>query len=110
MTRAGLYRGAYAAPNPVPLGELATWFPFGDVFDFFGFDEYLESGRIYGVRTNERRYAAVMATEVTDDFVRLRYRTYEKRVPTLVIVGGFTCSPGFVADKATVRVRAVARA
>jgi len=103
VTRAGLYRGAYAAPNPVPLGELATWFPFGGVLDFFGFDEYLESGRIYGVRTNERRYAAVTVTEVTDSYIRLRYRTYEKRVPTLEIVGGFTCSPAIVPDKGTVR-------
>ena len=103
VTRAGLYRGAYAAPNPVPLGELATWFPFGGVFDIFGIDEYLESGRIYGVRTNERRYAAVTATELTDSFIRLRYRTYEKRLPTLAIIGGFTCSPGTVADKGTVR-------
>lgn len=103
VMRASLYRGAYSAPNPVPLAELATWLPFGDLLEIFGIDEYDESRRIYGVRTNEGRFAAVMVTQVTDDFIRLRYRTYEKRLPTLGITGGFTCSPGLVADKAAVR-------
>ncbi len=103
VTRASLYRGPYGAPNAVPLAELATWSPFGGIFGIFGHDSYQESRRIYGVQTNERRFAAVMATEVTDDFIRLRYRTYEKRQPTLEITGGVTCSPGRVADKATTR-------
>ena len=81
VTRASLYRGPYAAPNPIPLAELATWFPFGGLSQLFGIDAYQESLRIYGVRTNEGRFAAVSAIEVTDDYVRLRYRTYEKRMP-----------------------------
>jgi hypothetical protein len=103
VTRAALYRGPYDASNPMSLAELATWVPFGGILDVLGPDEYKETRRIFGVRTNERRFAAVMATQVTGDFVRLRYRTYEKRLPTLEIIGRFDCSPGLVAERPTVK-------
>jgi hypothetical protein len=56
------------------------------------------------VRTNEGRYKAVQVVEVEDGFIRLRYRTYEKRLPTVQIKGGFSCEPRFGrVDPATVR-------
>ena len=56
---------------------------FGDPFD--------ESLLVYGVRTNEDRWAAVQAIEVTWDLIRLRYTTWEKPMPLVTITGGFSC-------------------
>ena len=54
-------------------------------------DPFKESKRIYGVRTNEGRWAAVQAVEVTLALIRFRYITWEKALATVQIVGGFDC-------------------
>jgi len=64
-----------------------------DVIALFG-NPFKESLRIYGVRTNEARWAAVQAVDVTLDHIRFRYITWEKPLATVQIVGGFTCPPG----------------
>jgi hypothetical protein len=87
FTRSTAYRFAYQAPNPVPLDELARLDPFGLLFGD-PFDEY---DRVYAVRTNEGRYSIIQAIEVELDVIVLRYRTWEKRVPTLEIRGEFRC-------------------
>ncbi len=104
ITRSRLYRYQYQAPNPVPLPELAQINPLGGIFGGVFGDRYRELLSVYGVLTNEGRYAAVQAVQVEDSFIRLRYRTYEKRLPTVQIKGQFRCEPRFGGvDPATVR-------
>lgn len=87
LYRAAVYPYSYSAPNPVPLAELASLNPFGLMFG----DPFKETRRIYGVRTNEGRWAAVQAVEVTLDHIVFRYITWEKALSTVQIVGGFHC-------------------
>jgi hypothetical protein len=87
FTRSTAYRYRYAAPNPIPLDELARLDPFGLLFG----DPFDEHDRVYAVRTNEGRYSIIQAIEVDLGVIVLRYRTWEKRVPTLEIRGEFRC-------------------
>ena len=89
LYRAAVYGYAYAAPNPIPVTDMATINPFG----LFTGDPFTESLRIYGVHTNEGRWAAVQAVDVTLDHIRFRYITWEKPLAAVQIVGGFTCAP-----------------
>ena len=43
------------------------------------------------MRTNEGRWAAIQAVEVTDEAIRFRYITWEKAQATVQITGAFTC-------------------
>ncbi|MGH2672013.1 MAG: hypothetical protein ACRDHC_03445, partial [Actinomycetota bacterium] len=84
---------AYDAPNPVELRELGSFDPLGGIFGGDGmFDETM---RVFGIRTNEGRWSAIQATEVEMGRIRLRYRTWEKRIPSVEIRGGWTCEGGF---------------
>ena len=87
LARSALYGFSYDAPNPIPLAELARLDPLGGIFG----DPFDESLLVYGVRTNEDRWAAVQAIEVTWDLIRLRYTTWEKPMPLVTITGGFSC-------------------
>ena len=89
LYRAAVYPYSYDAPNPVPLADMAIIDPFGLLFGN-PFDETL---RIYGVRTNEGRWAAIQAVEVTFDHIKFRYITWEKPLAAVQIIGGFTCPP-----------------
>lgn len=90
LMRSTLYGYTYDAPNPVMLDELAQINPWGILFG----DPYQESRRVYAVHTNEGRYSVVQAIGVEHDTIILRYRTWEKRVPTLEIHGEFRCEQG----------------
>ena len=85
LARSALYGFSYDAPNPIPLAELAQLDPLGGIFG----NPFDESLLVYGVRTNEDRWAAVQAIEVTWDLIRLRYITWEKPMPSVTITGGF---------------------
>jgi hypothetical protein len=89
LYRSAVYGYAYDAPNPIPLDDFAQLDPFGLLTG----DPFRESMRIYGVRTNEGRWAAVQAVEVTFEYVRFRYITWEKPLATVEITGGFECPP-----------------
>ena len=89
LYRSALYGYAYSAPNPIGIDDLATLDPFGSLFGNNPFDESL---RIYGVRTNEGRWAAVQAVEVTFDYIRFRYITWEKPLASVEIVGDLPLS------------------
>ena len=91
ITRSALYRFTYDAPNPVALLELARLNPFGVLFG----DPFDETDIVIAVHTNEGRYAVVQAVEVDNASIRLRYRTWEKRVETLQITGDFQCEGAF---------------
>jgi len=101
VSRATLYGYPYGAPNPVPVEELAQLDPFGGLF---GGDKYRESRGVYGVRTNEDRWSAVQVIEVEDSFIRLRYRTWERPIPSVEIVGAWECEGviGVAVDPSTV--------
>ncbi len=87
-SRPTLYGFAYDAPNPVSLDELAT-------FDPFSSGTFRESMRVFGVRTNEGRWSMIQAVDVRMDGIRVRYRTYEKRMPGVEIHGGWSCERPF---------------
>jgi len=99
FSRFKMYGLAYESPRAVPLEELTTSHDgiFGDILgdlldefgDIFGFDTDDETKLVYGVRTNEDRYSLIQVVEVDDDFIRIHYRTFEKRVPKVEILGGF---------------------
>ena len=89
LYRAAVYGYTYDAPNPIPLADMAIINPFG----LFTGDPFTESLRIYGVRTNEGRWAAIQAVDVTLDHIRFRYITWEKPLAAVQIIGGFTCPP-----------------
>lgn len=93
VSRGTLYGFAYDAPNPVELQELASFDPIGGIFGGDGlFDETM---RIFGVRTNEGRWSAIQVVRVDLDRIRLRFRTWEKRMPSVEIRGGWSCEPGY---------------
>lgn len=98
LARSALYGFSYDAPNPIPLAELAQLDPLGGIFG----NPFDESLLVYGVRTNEDRWAAVQAIEVTWDLIRLRYITWEKPMPSVTITGGFSCPNVGVATFGTV--------
>jgi hypothetical protein len=95
VSRATLYGYAYDAPNPIPVEELAQLDPFGGLF---GGDKYRESRGVYGVRTNEDRWSAVQVIEVEDTYIRLRYRTWERPIPSVQIVGTWECESAVGAE------------
>jgi hypothetical protein len=97
MTRFKLYGFNYESPESIPLHELADENWWGG---FFGFgDRYDERRYVYGVRTNEDRYAAIQVFKVEDHYIRIRYKTYEKFLPSLEIKGGFKCERRFFVPK-----------
>ena len=49
---------------------------------------------MYGVRTNEDRWSAVQVIEVENTFIRLRYRAWERPIPSVEIVGSWQCESG----------------
>jgi hypothetical protein len=95
VSRGTLYAFAYEAPNPVDLPELGSFDPFGGIFGGGGAGLFDETMRVFGVRTNEGRWSAIQAVEVEMDRIRIRYRTWERRMPSVEIHGGWTCDPGF---------------
>ena len=95
VSRGTLYAFAYSAPNPVQLLELGTFDPFGGIFGLRG-------------RRRSTRPCACSASGPTRDGGRrsrrstfrwtgpgTRYRTWEKRMPSVGIHGGWTCEPGY---------------
>jgi hypothetical protein len=91
MSRYRLYPFYYESPATIPLTELGIYNP----FPFFFGDSFIEFGWVYGVRTSENRFAVVQVIEVNYDHIKIRYRTYEKKLPAVQIVGGFKCERVF---------------
>lgn len=89
-TRVDVYRYRYDDAASVPLLELAAYNPFGGWWPFGG-DRYAESLGVFAIRTNDERFAIVQAVEVDDGYLRLRYRTWEKRLPRVEITGRWAC-------------------
>jgi hypothetical protein len=88
LPRSTLYDFTYDAPNPIPLDELAQLNPLGWILG----DPFVPCLLVYGVRTNEDRWAAVQVVEVTWDLIRLRFITWEKPMASVAITGGFSCA------------------
>ncbi len=97
MPRFKLYGYSYVPMASVPLHELGVEHPLADV-PFIGAliggaNEFLEYYSVFAVRTNEGRYSLVQAIDVRDDYVRVRYKTFETNVPAVAMVGEFRCLP-----------------
>lgn len=87
LNRAELYTFEYASPVLVPFLEIASIDPVGVLTG----DLFKETRRVFAVRTNEGRYAVVQVVAVRLSSIQLRYRTYEKFLPTVEIHGDFRC-------------------
>jgi len=87
MARYQLYGLYYSAPISVPESELAR------EVDVFGIDiATIPTMLVYAVQTNEERYSIVQVVQVADSGIVVRYRTFEKALPVVQIVGGFDSS------------------
>lgn len=109
-----LYPFAYRDAT-IPLSELALPLPFPDL-PFLHIPEsqkYLETHLVYAIRTAEGRYGVVQVAEVFDDRIRLRYKTYEKRLPSIQLRGEFACDrwhfPEVVKDLENIRFEPISR-
>lgn len=92
-----LYPLVYNVPA-IPLSELATLIPLPG---FVGGTQYIETKLVFGVRTDEGRFAVVQVAEIFDDRIRIRFRTYDKRLPDVQLVGGFACASWWVPGLST---------
>ena len=89
VQRFQLYGLPYQTRTGLGVLELGRFDPFG----IFTGDFIDESRAVLAVRTNEGRYALAQATRIDQtSWVELRYRTYEKKVPTVSIAGEFQCT------------------
>ena len=109
-----LYPFAYGDAT-IPLSELALPLPFPDL-PFLHIPEsqkYLEPHLVYAIRTAEGRYGVIQVAEVFDDRIRLRYKTYEKRLPSVQLRGEFVCDrwhfPEVVKDLENIRFEPISR-
>jgi hypothetical protein len=84
LARYQLYGLYYAAPVSIPENELAR------EISIFGIElSILPTLLVYAVQTNEERYSVIQVVQVTESSIVVRYRTYEKPLPVVQIVGGF---------------------
>ncbi len=99
----------------VPLSELAVPLPLPSIIGSLFPDslKYLETRLVYAVKTAEGRYSVVQVVEVLDDRIHLRYRTYEKPLPSVALRGEFACDtwrfPEVVKDLEGIRFAATPR-
>lgn len=98
LARYELYAFGYATPTVVRLWELGLENPLAFLFG----DDFIEFRRVYAVRTNEGRYAVVQVIDIEDGHIRLRYKTFERRVLSVNIAGDFKCVKAFVPPKEAV--------
>lgn len=95
LARYELYAFGYATPTSIRMWELG----FDNPLSFFFGDDFIENHRVFAVRTNEGRYAIIQVIDVEDSHIRLRYKTFERRVLSVNITGDFTCVKAFVPPK-----------
>jgi hypothetical protein len=85
QSRFRLYNYFYQTPAAIPLSEV------GMTIDLIFFELFIPTLNVYAVRTNENRYAVIQVVRVEDDYIRIRYKTFEKYLPTVEIQGNFRC-------------------
>lgn len=85
LSRFRLYNCPYQNPLAISVGDLE------EEVDLIIIRYSRPTLNVYAVRTNEGRYAAVQAVEVSDSYIRLAFKTFEKRLPVLQILGDFPC-------------------
>lgn len=109
-----LYPLSYTGAD-VPANELAIPLPFPDLpsLNIPQDRKYLETNLVYAVRTAEGRFSVIQVIEVFDGSIRVRYKTYEKRLPSVQVRGEFACDgwqlPEVVTDLKDVRFEALPR-
>lgn len=89
MPRFALYGLYYNTPASIPDGEFAAavtlpsipWIPLPAL--------YFPTLKVYAVETSEQRFSVIQVVEVTEGLVKMRYRTFEKPIPRVRIVGEF---------------------
>ncbi len=56
-------------------------------------DLHIATGTVFSVRTGQGRRALVQVTDVRDDRISLRWKTWDRRLVSTRIEGGFKCLP-----------------
>jgi hypothetical protein len=79
----------YSAPVTVAFAELFQVIEID--LPFIDWSVTWPTFRAFGVRTTGDRFAAVQAVALTDEYVVLRYRTFERAGPSVTINGDFGC-------------------
>jgi len=75
-TRYELYELYYE--NSATIPEIELWFPFfGPTFN------------VYGVETSDQRFSVVQVVEVTESYITIRYRTFEKPIVAVRIIANY---------------------
>jgi hypothetical protein len=98
LARFNCYGYTYQMNARVPLGELAQF----DVWGLLWGDKFKEEKYVYAVVTNENRYSLFRVTEVTDDAMRIEYKTFGV-AQSLTLTGGFRCGNDWkVVDRADI--------
>lgn len=87
MPKYRLYSYNYQTNTSVSIWDLGAFNPFGV---FFG-DEWDEYRFVLAIRTNEGRYSIIQVTEIDDDWILVRYKTFETAQSSVQIYGNFRC-------------------
>lgn len=89
IPRHALYGLDYHSPVAIPDAELAHIVPFPSLPWVTFPTIYIPTMLVYAVQTSEQRFSLIQVVEVKEDLVRIRYRTFEKAIPRVRIVGEF---------------------
>lgn len=96
IARWSTYNLAYAQSTRVAAGEMwhSIYLPFiGDI--------YIPSGAVFAVRTGQGRRALVQVVDLKDDWLKLRWKTWERRFVSTRIEGAFKCTDHVVVSDAS---------
>jgi len=85
FNRLKMYSLVYLIKQVIPLYEIAKYPGFGEEL----FYKYKETGAVFAVRTDEGRYSLMQVVKVDDDYIRIKYKTYDKPFPSVTILGTF---------------------
>jgi hypothetical protein len=89
IPRHALYGLDYDSPVAIQDTELTHIIPFPNLPWVTFPTIYIPSLLVYAVQTSEQRFSIIQVVEVREDHVKIRYRTFEKPVPRVRIVGEF---------------------
>ena len=85
IPRYRLYGLYYTSPSSIPESELCLANILPPPFSL----PPIPTMRVYSVRTSEERFSLVQIITVTQSEIVVRYKTYEKELPRVKIIGGF---------------------
>ncbi len=90
IPRYALYGLDYNSPSSIPDAEFAVAVNLLPPIPWLTVPTlYFPTMMVYAVETSEQRFSVIQVVEVTENLVKIRYRTFEKPIPRVRIVGEF---------------------